>query len=895
MIGRTLAHYKITAAIGAGGMGEVYRAADMKLGREVALKLLPKAFVSDPERLARFDREARLLASLNHPNIAHLYGFETVTFDDATAVHFIVMELVEGEDLAERVKRGTLPIDEAITIAKQIAEALEEAHEKGIVHRDLKPANVKLTPDRKVKVLDFGLAKAYSVDPANSGSPDLSHSPTMTRQGTEAGVILGTAGYMSPEQARGRAVDRRADIWAFGVVLFEMLTGTRLFAGMTVSDTLVAVLTRDIDWTALPPGTPAGIRRLLLRCLDRDPRTRLRDIGEARVALDGLAAHPREPEPAPAAGGSNRMSVALGLGLGLATLGLAWAYLTRRPAAEARVVKLSILPPDKANFAGVAVSPDGRWLAFTAATGGKVQLWVRALDATESKALGGTEGATLPFWSPDSRAIAFFANGKLKKIDAAGGVVSTLCDVGVANGGTWNREGVILFSHLGGAGISRVSASGGDVASVLRVDPEHQETDYANPFFLPDGRHFLYNVFGGQKEVRGVYVGSLDGGVRQRLVSDHTNAVYAASTPTGGFLLFGRDGALVAQAFDAGTLQLKGEAFPIAPHLGTNFDTTAGGGGRRLVSASDSGVLVFDPLPDRQSSHLVWVDRAGRPTGAPDRMENVSMVRLSPDGKRYAVSRLDSETGNGDIWVSDVTGGNATRLTFDPGNDTFPVWSPDDGRLVWASNRGGRFRLYQKAASGSGQDALLLESDLYVFPTDWSRDGRVILYRQVDPKTKYDIWALPVGPQAGDPKPFPFLKTEANEGAAVFSPDGRWVAYSSDESGRYEVYVQAFPAGGGKRQVSTGGGIAPQWRSDGSELFYHALDGTLMAAAVEHGAGLVTSPPAPLFEFRPSGPLITPYYGVAPDGRRFLLSTIVDTMPGATFTVVVNWTVAPKE
>jgi Tol biopolymer transport system component len=583
------------------------------------------------------------------------------------------------------------------------------------------------------------------------------------------------------------------------------------------------------------------------------------------------------------------------LALALATMGLAWAYFTRRPAADVRAVKLSILPPEKTSFAGIAVSPNGRWLAFTAATGGKVQLWVRALDATESKALGGTEGATLPFWSPDSRAIGFFASGKLKKIDAAGGVVSTLCDVGVSNGGTWSRDGVILFSRLGGVGISRVSASGGDVATVMRVDSRRQETDYANPFFLPDGRHFLYNVFSGQKEIRGVYVGSLDGSLRRRLVSDHTNAVYAAAGRSEGFLLFGRDGALVAHAFDAGTLQLKGEAFPIAPHVGASFDTTAGGAGRRLVTASDNGVLVFDPFPNRQSSHLVWVDRGGRPAGALDRMESVSMVRLSPDGRRYAVSRLDSESGNGDLWVSDVTGGNATRLTFDPGNDTFPVWSPDGGRLAWASNREGTYRLYQKAASGSGQDALLLKADLYVFPTDWSRDGRVILYRQIDPKTKYDIWALPVGPRAGDEKPFAFLQTEANEAAAVFSPDGRWVAYASDESGQYEVYVQAFPAGGGKRQVSAGGGIAPQWRSDGSELFYHALDGTLMAATVEPGASFAARPPTPLFEFRPSGPLITPYYAVTPDGRRFLLSTIVDTVAGAPFTVVLNWTEELKQ
>ncbi len=894
MIGRTLAQYRITAAIGAGGMGEVYRATDTKLGREVALKLLPEAFAADPDRLARFEREAKVLASLNHPGIAHLYGFENATLADGAKAHFLAMELVEGEDLAERLKRGAIPVDEAVGIAKQVAEALEEAHEKGIVHRDLKPANVKVTPDGKVKVLDFGLAKAWTGEGGGAGSSaDMSQSPTLAQTGTAAGIILGTAAYMSPEQARGKAVDRRADIWAFGVVLYEMLTGRRLFQGETVSDTLAAVLKTDPDWASLPTGTPDAVRALLRRCLAREPKQRLRDIGEARIAVDDLGAHLEEPAGAPAARQPNRLSALLALALALATIGLAWATLTRRPAAEARVVKLSLLPPEKTSFAGVAVSPDGRWIAFTAATGGKVQLWVRALDASESKALGGTESATKPFWSPDSRTVGFFAGGKLKKIDAAGGIVSTLCDVGVSNGGTWGRDGVILFSRLGGVGISRVSVSGGEVVPVMRVDARRQETDYANPFFLPDGRHFLYNVFGGAKNVRGVYVGSLDGSLRQRLVGDNTNAVYAASNRGGGFLLFGRDGALVAQAFDAGTLQLIGDVLPIAPHLGTNFDTTAGGGSRRLVSASDNGVLVFDPFSDRQSSHLVWVDRAGRQTGAPDRMDNVSMVRLSPDGRRYAVSRLDSESGYGDIWVSDATGGNATRLTFDPGNDSFPVWSPDGDHLAWASNREGTFRLYQKAASGSGQDALLLKADSFVFPTDWSRDA--ILYRQIDPKTRYDIWALPVGPRAGDGKAFPFLQTEANETAAVSSPDGRWVAYASDESGRYEVYVQGFPRGGGKRQVSSGGGIAPEWQGDGNAIFFHALDGTLMTAAVERGASFAAGAPTPLFEFRPSGPLVTPYYGVTPDGRRFLLSTVADTMPGAPLTIVLNWTAALEE
>ncbi len=887
--GDLLGVHRIVAPLGAGGMGEVYRATDTRLGREVALKLLPEAFAADPDRLARFEREAKLLASLNHPNIAHLYGFETAARPDGTCAHLIVMELVEGEDLAARLKRGAVPVDEAIAIARQVAEALEEAHEKGIVHRDLKPGNVKVTPDGRVKVLDFGLAKAWGedADPRAASGPALSQSPTLTHTGTAAGVILGTAAYMSPEQARGKAVDKRADVWAFGVLVYEMLSGKRLFVGETVTDVLASVVKEPIGWAALPASTPAHVRRLLQRCLERDPKKRLRDIGEGRIALDD-----RAPEATPVRARASRtlarVSVALGLALVVTAAGLAWTLLERPPARVARVRKLSILPPAKSSFDVFALSPDGRRLAFTATTDGRVGLWVRALDATEPVALPGTEGATLPFWSPDGRAIGFFAGGKLRRVEVEGGVVSTLCDAGVPTGGSWNRDNVILFSRLGGSGFSRVSASGGEVASVMRVDPQRQETDYANPFFLPDGRHFLYSVFSARKDSRGVYVGSLDGTLRERIVSDNTNAVYAADGRGREFLVFGRGGALVSQAFDSRTLRLRGDTVPIAPQVAMGQDTVAVG--RRLVTASEDGVLVFDPSPDRQGTRLLWVDRGGRPEGASIPLQRPSMVRLSPDGRRCAVALLDPESGNQDLWLSDATGGNPTRFTFDPGNDSMPVWSPDGRRLVWASNRDTVYQLYQKAASGSGEDALLLKSDQYKFPTDWSRDGKTILYRQIDPKTGFDLWTLPVGPAAGEPKPLPFLRTEANETAAVFSPDGRWVAYASDESGRYEVYVRGFPSGEGTRQVSSGGGNAPLWRGDGSELYYQAPDGTLMAAAVERGPGFASRPPVALFAFRPSGPLTTPFYAPAPDGQRFLLSAIVDAAPGAPLTVVVDWT-----
>jgi Tol biopolymer transport system component len=675
-------------------------------------------------------------------------------------------------------------------------------------------------------------------------------------------------------------------VWAFGVVLYEMLTGHRLFDGETVTDVLASVVKEPIRWEALPASTPAGIRRLLERCLEREPKQRLRDIGEARIALDDRTPPAPPSRERPVAGRISRVNVALGLALALATLALAWTRFERPESAERRVRRLSLLPPEKSSFTDFALSPDGRRLAFTAAREGRVDLWVRELDATEPVALAGTEGAMLPFWSPDARAIGFFAGGKLRRIDVAGGAVSTLCDVGVPTGGSWSRDNVILYSRLGGSGLWRVPASGGEAASVLRVDTQREETDYANPLFLPDGRHFLYTVFSGRKEIRGVYAGSLDGSPRQRLLSDNTNALYAADGRGGAHLIFGREDALVAQGFDARALQLTGDPVPIAPHVATGRDVIAVG--RRLVTASDDGVLVLDASHGRQDTRLVWLDRGGRPAGAPVPLERAGILRLSPGGERFAVALLDPESGNQDLWLSDATGAHPTRFTFDPANDSSPVWSPDGSHLAWSSNRGGVYRVYRKAATGSGEDALLFRSDLYVFPTDWSRDGRTILYRQMDPKTVNDLWTLGVGPQGEGQEPSPFLRTEANEVAAVLSPDGRWVAYASDESGRYEIYVRAFPSGEACDR-SRRGWISPLWRADGDELYFQAPDGMLMATAVERAAGFTPRGPVALFAFRPSGSLFSPYYAPAPDGQRFLVSTTADAEPGAPLTVVLDW------
>jgi Tol biopolymer transport system component len=896
--GTQLGPYQIIAPLGAGGMGEVWLARDTRLNREVAIKVLPASFANDEDRLRRFEQEALATSALNHPNILTVYDIGT-----HEGSPYIVAELLEGSDLRAQLNDGALTVRKAIDYAQQITRGLAAAHEKGIVHRDLKPENLFITKDWRVKILDFGLAKLTQPKLARVDT-EAPTSPLLT----ESGVVIGTVFYMSPEQTRGERADYRADIFAFGAILYELVTGQRAFQGKSSVEVMHAILKEEPpELSETSRQIPPQLERIVRRCLEKNPEQRFQSTSDLGFALEALSAPSGSRIQTGVAFGAVTESTGkarlfgnvwlvwiVGAAFILGMLGFAWAYFTRQPPADARVMKFSILPPENTSFDHLAVSPNGRHLAFTAATGGKVQLWLRALEATEAKALAGTEGATYPFWSPDSRWIGFFADGKLKKVEVSGGLAQTLCDAGVGTGAAWSRDGVILFSALGGAGVSRVSATGGEVTSVMRPDLKRQETDYSEPCFLPDGRHFLFSKFSGQKEVRGVYLGSLDGAMNQRLLGDDSNAVYAASDTGEGYLLFGREEALMAQPFDVQQLRLTGEPFSIAGPVGKVLGNSISSR-RRNFSVSDNGVLVFDPLPNRQRSQLIWMDRGGRKTGSLDGIDNVSMLRLSPDDKRFMVTRLDFQKGNSDLWLSDVTGGNATPFTFDPANDQYPVWSPDGSRIAWSSNREGLYHLYEKAASGSGQDALLLKSDYFKFPTDWSRDGRFIIYRQIDPKTKNDVWVLPVGPLSGDQKPFAFLQTEANETAAVLSPDGQWMAYTSDESGRYEVYVQSFPAGGGQRQVSAGGGIGPQWRGDGKELFYHAPDGKLMAAAVKGGASFEAGAPVTLFEFRASGNLITPYYSVTSDGQRFLLSTIVETKAAAPLTVVVNWAAELKK
>ena len=841
-------------------MGEVYRATDTKLGREVALKVLPAEVAQDPERLARFRREAQLLAALNHPNVAAIHGLE-----EAGGQLFLVLELVEGEDLGERLKRGPLPLDEAIGVAKQIAEALEGAHEKGIVHRDLKPANVKLTPDGKVKVLDFGLAKAWTGDGGGvTSSADLSQSPTLAQTGTAAGLILGTAAYMSPEQARGKAVDKRADIWAFGVVLFEMLTGRRLFEGETVSDLLAAVLKTAPDFAALPAGVPPRVRRLLGRCLRKDPKQRLHDIADARIELA------EEEDVAPAVPGITppRRAVAL-VPWAVTTLAIAaaaaWALLGGRPApATVPALKLAVLPPSGTVSSGpIDISPDGRRIAFTAAgTDGQARLYVRNLDDLEPKALPGTEGADAPFFSPDGRSVGFFAEKKLKRVDLAGGPARELADAPDHRGGSWGSQNLIVFAPEGGGRIFRVPASGGDATPVTALDPGTQETSHRWPRFLPDGKRFLFMSRKPSPPGRlAVEVGSVEGGQRTRLVESSTGGVFAR-----GRLYFVRETTLLAQAFDSRTLTVSGDPVPVAEGVWRNLNTD----GLTAFSVAEDGTLAYRGGGLLQGQ-LTWLDRQGRPLGTVGPPAILGSMDLSPDDRRVLAEIVDPVRDTSALFVLDGATGMTTRVSFGTGNQVAGLYSPDGRQIAFSWDAQGPFDLYRREVGSAGEPTPLLVSGVWKYPESWSPDGRFLSYTQSETGQPRDIWVLPM---TGEAKPFPVAQTPAEESGSAFSPDGRFLAYVSDESGRSEVFVRTFPASTRKWQVSTGGGTSPVWRRDGKELFYLTPDLTLSAVPTALGpGGLEPGTARALFQSRglhlPSSPGGSPYAAAA-DGQRFL-------------------------
>ncbi len=851
-------------------MGEVYRATDTVLGRDVAIKLLPEAFAADADRLARFEREAKVLASLNHPGIAHLYGFESAVLPDGSTAHFLAMELVEGEDLAERLKRGPVPVEEAIPIARQVAEALEEAHEKGIVHRDLKPANVKLTPDGKVKVLDFGLAKAWSGtgDPLSGSAPALSQSPTLAHTGTEAGLILGTAAYMSPEQARGRSVDKRADIWAFGVVLWEMLAGRRLFEGETVSDILAAVLKTAPDFGALPAGIPPRVHRLLERCLRKDPKLRLHDIADARIELA------EGEEPAPAASGPvpPRRATTV-LPWAVAALAIAasagWSLFVARPTTEpARALNLAVLPPSETVSSGpIDLSLDGRQIVFTAAgADGRARVYVRSLDALEARALPGTEGAGAPFFSPDGRSVGFFAEGKLKRVDLAGGPARELADAPDHRGGSWGAQGLIVFSPEGGGPIFRVPASGGEATPVTALDPGAQETSHRWPRFLPDGKRFLFMSRKPKPPGRlAVEVGSAEGGQRTRLVDSSTGGAFSR-----GRLYFVRETTLLAQALDARTLTVSGDPFPVAENIWRDPNVD----GLTAFSLAEDGTLAYR-RGGLVESQLTWIDREGRRVGTVGPPARVGDMALSPDGRRVVVDITDPVKDTSALYALDAATGTKTRVTLGAGNQSACLFSPDGRSVAFSWDSEGAFDLYRQEIGAPGNPTPIVVNAVWKFPESWSPDGRFLSYTQSEPGKPRDIWILPT---TGGGRPFAFAQTPAEEWGSAFSPDGRFLAYVSDETGRSEVFVRTFPPSTARWQVSTTGGASPVWRHDGRELFYLAPDRTLVAVPVAPAGGeLALGTARPLFRDASLRPAIaggsTPY-DVAPDGRFLAIVTV---------------------
>ena len=883
MIGQTIAHYRVTSKLGAGGMGEVYRAADSRLGRDIALKVVPAAFVQDAERMARFEREAQVLASLNHPNIATIHGIE-----DGAGVRALVMELVEGPTLAERIAQGALPLEEALHIAKQIAEALEYAHDRGIIHRDLKPANVKITADGKVKVLDFGLAKALSDD---LSAQDASHSPTLSMAATKAGIILGTAAYMSPEQAKGKSADRRADIWAFGVVLYEMLTGRQLYTGETVSEVLAHVITKDPALEVLPGDTPARVRRLLERCLARDPKLRLQAIGEARIAIEEHLANPAAVEatavetvalPAPAWQRLLPWAVA-GLAIGAAGL-TAWAPWRPAPVPPlATRLSVEVGAPVSLAVGGESaaiLSPDGTRFAFSANDANqKRQIYVRAHDQLEAAALSGTDGARDIFFSPDGQWIGFFADNKLKKIATQGGAAVTLCDAPNNRGGWWGEDGTIVLAAGNRDPLVRVSAAGGTPQPVTQLDKARVETTHRWPQVLPGGKAILFTAHtaGANFDDSHILIHVVKTGERKTL---HQGGFHARYLPS-GHVVYAHQGTLFALPFDLGRLEATGPPAPFQERV-----ITSSGGGGAQFTFSNTGAFLYVPGDDRSGSVLIqWMDREGKFKPLRALAGEYNQPQFSPDGKRLAM--MVTTSGENDIWIYEWERDTMTRFTFEPGFDGFPVWSPDGKRIAFNSERGGTSGIYWQRADGTGEVQRLVESKNRVLPHSFSPDGKTLAYTETDPKTLADIWLLPLeGDEKSGWKPGKarvFLNGPHIESTPRISPDGRWLAYMSLESGRQEVFVRPLSGSGGKWQVSNAGGWMPKGSKNGKELFFRARDESRIMVAPYRAASESFQADKPLLwsegRFASRGNLTN--FDLAPDGKRFAVLKIPESEEGA--------------
>jgi serine/threonine protein kinase len=869
-------------------MGEVYRARDTRLDRIVALKILPKEFSCDPVRKQRFEQEAKTISSLNHPHICVLHD---VGHQDG--IDFLVMECVEGETLAKRLEKGPMPLEQVLKFGAQIADALDKAHRSGVVHRDLKPGNIMLTPTG-AKLLDFGLAKPAVALVSGSTLTVAARPSPMTQEGT----IVGTFQYMSPEQVEGKELDGRSDIFSLGAVLYEMVTGRRAFEGKSQLSVASAILEKEpVTISSIKPLTPPALDYGVRKCLAKVADERWQNASDLASHLKWVAESGSQAG-LPIALQSKwklRENLAWGAAAIAAILAAVFAvsYHLRSPE-DPRVTRAFILPPEKTTFAPVGISggpvtisPDGRLLAFSARDeSGKQLLWIRPLDSVTARILPGTEEAGYPFWSPDSQFVAFFAGGTLKKVAAAGGPVQSLCGAPEGRGGTWNKEGVILFTPSIRSGLLRVSEAGGTPVPVTKAESQ-PDASHRWPQFLPDGRHFLYFARG---KTNGIYIGTLDSEDTKLILQSEGNATYSE----GGQLLWWRESALIAQPFDLRLLQLRGSATPVAEHVLFSYGQSFG-----VFSVSQNGILVFQRGGTSGNTQLWWFDHSGKQLGNIGERDFLDHPRISPDGQRIAAGIVNATGNQEDIWLYDIARNVRSRFTLSQ-SGRYAVWSPDGSRIAYASVRSSQLDLFVKASNGTGQEQLLLDVPGSKVPWSWSSDGRFLAYMLRDPqpaRDKSDIWILPL---FGDRKPFPFLQSDFDKGAPSFSPDGRWIAYVSEESGTREVYVVSFPDPRTRLQVSNQGGLAPMWRPDGKQLFYASLGGQLTSVGVSSkGSTLQLESPKPLFQaFQSSavlrvfatGPfgLGTQPFDISRDGQRFLIVTAANPEP-TPITVVVNW------
>jgi Tol biopolymer transport system component/predicted Ser/Thr protein kinase len=869
--GTRLGPYEIVSQIGAGGMGEVYKARDTRLDRSVAIKILPDQLAHDPQFRDRFDREARVISQLEHPNICPLYDV-----GDESGTAFLVMQYLEGETLATALATGPMALNTAMKIAAEIAAALEKAHRAGIVHRDLKPGNVMLTK-QGAKLLDFGLATL-----AAQAAGSVSALPTTPPKITQRGTLLGTFQYMAPEQVEGQEADVRTDIFAFGAVLFEMLTGRPAFHGRTHAALAGSILRDEPEPVSqIVPMVPPAISRVIKTCLAKDPDDRFQTMHDVVLQLQwAMEGGSQAGVPAPVSARRRireRSAWVIAGVLALAVAGLgARMVLAPRPAAP-RIMRFELPVPD--GVVGIdapRVSPDGQYIAFNATdASGATKIWIRSMGATTVRPLDGTEGTTRPFWSPDSRFLGFISGGKLKKIDVAGGPPQTICDAPGGADGTWSPDGVILYDGTGSDPIRRVSASGGTPVDVVKPDPSRHETLVGWPEFLPDGRHYLYLAVGEKPDQNMYRVGQLDSTESVAVAQSQTQVVYAPP----GRLLFVRDGTLVAQPFDARALKTSGDPVPLAERVGTDNV------GLARFSVSKEGTLVY--RTGEADGRLVWVDRTGREVEMIGDAGIYGDPVLSHDGKRLAYNQIDVRTGKFDLWVRDLVRGVSSRFTFRKGNNGVSAWSPDGSSIVFTSDIGSAREIYQKPSSGQGDEVLLLKGENGPLVMDWSRDGRYLLYTTRERDTGLDIWALPL---SGDKKPIRVAATPFDETVPGFSPDSRYVAYRSNESGRPEIYVQTFPEPTGKWQVSIAGGGDPRWKADGKELYFRGIDQKLMAVDIQTQGGFQAGSPHMLFPANTqAGSGLRNRYDAMPDGSRFVFVAPQSREALGPTTVVLNW------